>query len=99
MNSLRVLALLLTTASLAHAGPPEAHLVIDCAAPVRPTQVAMARLAGIDNFTSAYAARNNVMRVAHVACMRGATTVNVVVERNGAASAPRNLVASDASVH
>ena len=98
MNPRTLLALLLTATSIVHAASPDA-LVIDCKAPVRPTQAHVSQLYGIDNFTAAYAAREKVMRVAHVACMRGAATVNVAVGRDGKNNSATDLVASDASVH
>ena len=98
MNTRTLLFCLLTTTSIVHAAPPDG-LVIDCRSPIRPTQAQVGRLYGIDNFTAAYSARERVMRVAHIACMRGATSVSVAVELHGKDSSTADLVASDASVH
>jgi hypothetical protein len=97
MNIRHLAVALLTVASSAQASQPETFLAIDCAAPHRPSQAEVSHVFGIDNFTSAYAARENVMRVAHIACMRGATSVNIVAEMNSASNTTNHLVAMSAS--
>ena len=53
----------------ASASPPEpATITIDCARPTLPSQQAIARLTGVDNFSQAYAVRARLMGDAKRAC-------------------------------
>ena len=65
------------------AAPPP--VAIDCARPALPSQRAIARLTGLDNFTQVYAERTRLMIDAQRACRPGVARVQLV----DAARAPR----------
>jgi hypothetical protein len=86
MNNTRALALLLAAAlpTIAVAAPPEAVTVmIDCQRPQLPSQQAIARLTGVDNFGQAYAVRARLMVDSQRACQNNVGAVQLTL------SAPR----------
>jgi hypothetical protein len=54
------------------------RIVINCARPALPKQQAFAQLAGIDNFSQAYAARAKAMVQTQHECQRGYSAVELV---------------------
>lgn len=54
------------------------RIVIDCARPALPKQQAFAQLAGIANFSQAYAARAKAMLQSQHECQRGYSAVELV---------------------
>lgn len=54
------------------------QIIVQCARPALPNQQAFARLAGIDNFGQAYAARNKAMLQTQRECKQGASAVQLV---------------------
>jgi hypothetical protein len=64
----------------ATASPPEpVTITIDCARPALPSQQAIARLTGVDNFSQAYAVRARLMGDAKRAC-QSASKVRLVLD-------------------
>ncbi len=75
------LALLIATAfssPFAAAQHTPDSLRIDCQTLQRPTQHAVARALHIHNFSKVYAARDRVMQIARLECLRGASDVEIV---------------------
>ena len=69
--------------------PRDAEVAIDCAHPALPSQRAVARLTGLDNFTQVYAERTRLMINAQRACTPGVARVRLVdATRVPAPSAP-----------
>lgn len=86
MNArLALLALTLIAADAIAAGPLDDALAptitIDCQRPKLPSQQAVARLTGIDNFGQAYAMRARLMTDARRACLRNPGVDQVVMTR------------------
>ncbi len=80
----RITALLLAAALPlgAQASPPQATiLAIDCGRPALPTQGAVARFTGIENFGRLYVARTHLMIQVRRECHRGAGRVELVLQK------------------
>ncbi|HEY5805539.1 MAG TPA: hypothetical protein VIT90_17820 [Lysobacter sp.] len=90
MNTSLAILLLATSAAVmpAMAAAAEApiepgiqSITVDCQRPLLPSQQAVSRLTGIDNFGQAYAMRARLMSEARRACLRNPGIVRVVVTR------------------
>ena len=90
MNSPARAILIATVSATLELVAPASHaqdtLTISCAAPHLPTQQAVAKALGMQNFGQVYSARDRLMLVVQRACIRGAR--QVVVSNDQAASSP-----------
>jgi hypothetical protein len=88
MKTLRYAPVAIVLASAAaQAQENPGSLDINCNTLERPSQTQVARALGIDNFTSAYAARERVMQIARSQCLRGVAQARIVADRHDPAIA------------